>query len=437
MQTLIGLVGDRGLSLGILDALLAKGSLDTQTLEPALERAASRVRLDKRFVDRRGRLDTSNGKDWRMLALAVEELARTEIEPDALSVIEVLSFDGGSEIYRWLESRFADRLGLEAGALDTGGESDLYVVRSLEGLARLPRMKTLSLDAYGFVEERRSLRSLTDHPALEHIALIGAFDDDEALLTCSKLRFVSCPQPFALSVSTTTTLRERGVVVATSGWQWDGDGMKAVERAPAAPTAPVTEPRPRVIVVYRVRDVAPALSAHIPADSAVRECLFFLCAPESHLNAALFAALPEPPIAHVDEGVVLAKTMMDLLAIVPEFLSTVLQSASCSYGFHSGSAEEVEAFLVAEGATFSPIAPLLAQVCVLEVRTAVGLAVQEVKLQRMLRAGESPWSLPALGGGRFACLRAWVAESGIMMITPSGTTPLPALTDYTIVRESM
>ena len=217
------LVSDRGLQLGILCSLMMNQRIDTEVLGIVLEKAVAKLRADAAFWNAEGTPVLDGDNDYRMLGIAADLLGEVEVTEDDLATIRDLSFDGGGDIYMWLEQSLAVAIGLEDYELDTGGESDVYVVRSLEGLGRLPNLGRLSLDAYGFSDSTRSLLPLASAPALEEVYIQGDFSEAESLLRCPALRCVrygaypGVPIPDAI----VEQLRQKSVEVTTDPMRWD------------------------------------------------------------------------------------------------------------------------------------------------------------------------------------------------------------------------
>ena len=205
-------ISDPGIQLGALDALLRAGTLDTARLEPALVAAKAAIEAEPSFWNG-DELDLDDDHDYEMLALAVVALGDTEVTEAELGSVTSLSFDGGNDIYMWLEPGLAGALGLEDYRLDTGGESETYAVKSLEGVAGLPALEQLSLDAYGYSSSTRTLAPLRGHPALKRIVLAGKFTDQEALLACPALARVQFAAHEPLDGKVVDELRKKGVEV--------------------------------------------------------------------------------------------------------------------------------------------------------------------------------------------------------------------------------
>jgi len=205
-------IADAGLQLGALDALLHAGTLAADRLEPALVAAKAAIKAEPTFWNG-DELELGDDNDYEMLALAVVALGDLEVTEAELASVTSISFDGGNDIYMWLEPALADALGLESYQLDTGGESETYVVKSLDGIAGLPALEQLSLDAYGYTAQTRPLTPLRGHRALKRIVLAGKFSDPEALLACPALASVQFAAHEPLEPSVVEALRKKGVEV--------------------------------------------------------------------------------------------------------------------------------------------------------------------------------------------------------------------------------
>jgi hypothetical protein len=145
-------IPDSGLRLGILDALLGLGHLDEDDLRERL--------ADIRDPD----VDVDRESEDEWIAKALARLAEVEIDPDTLSEIEQLGFDGGNDIYMLIE---------ETLDIDTGGETDHYQLGSLDGIERLGGLRVLNLDGHGYRKAPLDLRPLRDHPTLQRVVLSG------------------------------------------------------------------------------------------------------------------------------------------------------------------------------------------------------------------------------------------------------------------------
>jgi hypothetical protein len=145
-------ITDSGLRLGIIEALLALGHLDEGDLSERLADIRDPdVEVDREYEDQ-----------W--IAQALARLAEVEIDPDTLTEIERLGFDGGNDIYMLIE---------EALDIDTGGETDHYQVGSLAGIERLTGLRVLNLDGHGYRKAALDLGPLRDHPTLARVVLSG------------------------------------------------------------------------------------------------------------------------------------------------------------------------------------------------------------------------------------------------------------------------
>jgi hypothetical protein len=145
-------IPDSGLRLGVLDALLQLGHLDEEQLRSKIASIPDpQVESPWEYED-----------EW--IAEALTRLAEVEIDPEHLSTIEGLDFDGGNDIYMLIE---------ETLDIDTGGETDHYQVGSLAGVERLTSLQSLNLDGHGYREAALDLGPLRDHPSLRRVVLSG------------------------------------------------------------------------------------------------------------------------------------------------------------------------------------------------------------------------------------------------------------------------
>lgn len=132
---------------------------------------------------------------------------------------------------------------------------------------------------------------------------------------------------------------------------------------------------PETMIVYRVADLPEGLARDLPADAGPRRCLFWIQPAGSAACQALMAALPEPEIDHVDEGLALASLVMRLggrggrlAAIVPPEIAD--GDEVYGLGFHAGPADVTEQFLRAAGHDLRPVSEILGGLAVVEVRAA-------------------------------------------------------------------
>lgn len=183
---------DGGLRLGVLDALACAGSgLDCSR---AFDEAARRIKADDTLHEGEGddrSLDLVSYQE-EVLRHAVAALGQVEFEASALEAVTWLGFDGGNEIYCMvIPEELASRLGCDDYDLDSGGETDAFEVRSLEGLQRLSALEVLHLDGHGFNDEGLDLTPLRAHPTLREITLTGTVLHPEVLLSVPGLEQVS------------------------------------------------------------------------------------------------------------------------------------------------------------------------------------------------------------------------------------------------------
>lgn len=172
-----------------------------------------------------------------------------------------------------------------------------------------------------------------------------------------------------------------------------------VGRAAAVPPAHVEHlDLGEAILVYRPGDLPSAVTQGLPADAGPRRCLFWLARSNSALPQRLFDAIPEPDLDHVGEGIQLVQGAARLLAQSPltaELLRPEevppggrITGGRYKAGFHTGDADQVEAWLRDQGARLLPIAPILARLLLIEVRDADGEPVSGLqKSSRVVNAG--------------------------------------------------
>ncbi|GAA1582509.1 DUF6892 domain-containing protein [Actinoplanes couchii] len=143
---------DRGLHLGVLDALLNAGALDPAALVTIVESTGPD-----------GPEDGYPGPGPR-LAASLTLLHAFGITEAQAAAVEAVDFDGGNEIYMLVEQTLD---------IDTGGESDDYIVASLAGERQLPGLRSLDLDGHGYRSAALDLTPLAGHPTLEKLLLTG------------------------------------------------------------------------------------------------------------------------------------------------------------------------------------------------------------------------------------------------------------------------
>ena len=177
-------IPDTGLRVGALGRLLETDHVDEATLDAALTPAVTKILAEADYwTEEDGERKPDLDYDEDMLQHGLDALAELELGTEALASVTGLDFDGGNEIYMWFEQRLAERLGLEGWELDTGGESELYVVSSFAGLERLTGLETLDLDAYGWSDKARDAAPFASLTGLRELNLMGAkLDGAEALL---------------------------------------------------------------------------------------------------------------------------------------------------------------------------------------------------------------------------------------------------------------
>jgi hypothetical protein len=183
---------DRGLHLGVLDALLNSGAIDADELKALVESTGPD-----------GPEDGYPGPGPRLDASLALLHARAVSATEAASV-DSLDFDGGNEIYMLVEQTLD---------IDTGGESDDYNVTSLEGVLQLPGLRSLDLDGHGYHPEPLDLTPLTGHPALTTLLLTGACTAAGALESLPALRDLDVTMARLDDPEVLTRLETRGVAI--------------------------------------------------------------------------------------------------------------------------------------------------------------------------------------------------------------------------------
>lgn len=181
---------DCGLHLGVLNALLDRGVI------PAAELTA--------IVDSAGLAVPDSDSGWDRLEAALPLLHAFPASSTEAAAIDRLDFDGGNDIYMWIE---------RALGIDTGGESGYYRVESLEGIHALSGLRSLDLDGYGYRPAALDLTPLTDHPALSSLFLSGECTVAGALESLPSLRDLSVWLADLDDPDVLTRLEVRGVTV--------------------------------------------------------------------------------------------------------------------------------------------------------------------------------------------------------------------------------
>jgi predicted DNA-binding WGR domain protein len=112
---------------------------------------AFKKKLQGFFKTLKTKFDIDEEEDEAILD-GLAQLHRVGIPRKAAAKIKRLGFDGGAEIYM----SFEDAIG--GDGFTTGGETDHYDVKSLEGIAALESLEALGLDCYGAsVKEKKPL----------------------------------------------------------------------------------------------------------------------------------------------------------------------------------------------------------------------------------------------------------------------------------------
>ncbi|OZV78751.1 hypothetical protein CA850_18630 [Micromonospora echinospora] len=158
---------DRGLHLGVLNALLDNDVVTEEDLTAIIESTGPD-----------GPDDGYPGPGPR-LAASLDLLHAVPVPSAAAAGITELDFDGGNDIYMLVE---------QALDIDTGGESDDYNVSSLEGIQALSGLESLDLDGHGYHPAPLDLTPLTGHPNLSKLFLTGDCTGAEALESLPALR---------------------------------------------------------------------------------------------------------------------------------------------------------------------------------------------------------------------------------------------------------
>jgi len=179
MQKIREAIPESGLYLGVIDQLLTLEEVTPEDLQAVLNAGIETIRkTEELWFDDDGEkvLDVDDCME-EILQIAVEAMGDLKVSQSQLARVTALDFDGGNEVYMWLECATAEALGLEGWELDTGGESELYLVRSLDGILSLPALEVLNLDAYGWTDSPRDASVLLKCKALKAVKQSSGLDD--------------------------------------------------------------------------------------------------------------------------------------------------------------------------------------------------------------------------------------------------------------------
>ncbi|GLY26367.1 hypothetical protein [Micromonospora sp. NBRC 101691] len=143
---------DRGLHLGVLNALLDNDVIAEEDLTAIIESTGP------------DSPDDGYPGPGPRLAASLDLLHAVAVPSAAAAAITDLDFDGGNDIYMLVEQTLD---------IDTGGESDDYNVSSLEGIQALSGLESLDLDGHGYHPAPLDLTPLTGHPTLSKLFLTG------------------------------------------------------------------------------------------------------------------------------------------------------------------------------------------------------------------------------------------------------------------------
>jgi hypothetical protein len=145
--------------------------------------------------------------EYELLQNGVKKLHALPLPAKHLAAITALDFDGGNNAY----------MSLEAGVgTETGGETDAYCLRSLEGITALTSLTTLDLDSHGGAPdgEQHDLAHLVGLNKLESLILHGSYVHAEALESLPSLQKLQLLGGTLDDMSVLDRLRARGVSIA-------------------------------------------------------------------------------------------------------------------------------------------------------------------------------------------------------------------------------
>ena len=196
---------DRGLHLGVLNALLASGAVAAADLVAIVESTGPD-----------GPEDGYPGPGPR-LAMSLHLLHAVAVPADEVAAITRLYFDGGNEIYMLIEQTLD---------IDTGGESDDYNVTSLEGIQALSGLESLDLDGHGYRSAPLDLTPLAGHPRLSVLCLTGFCASAVTLESLPRLRSLDAFHADLDDPEVPDRLAARGVTVRHS-WRRERAARRA------------------------------------------------------------------------------------------------------------------------------------------------------------------------------------------------------------------
>ncbi len=176
---------DAGLHIAVMGALLDQGALTEEVIRAALNQVSGDDDLDR-------------------LAAGIRVLHQMAFSEPDLETVQHLDFDGGNDIYMLLE---------ECADCYTGGETDDYELRSLEGLAKLSSLDALDLDGHGYRRADLDLHPLANHPTLQRVCLTGSVVNIASLESIAPLTALSVEGVTVDDPTVLDRLEDRGVAV--------------------------------------------------------------------------------------------------------------------------------------------------------------------------------------------------------------------------------
>lgn len=178
------------------------------------------------------------------------------------------------------------------------------------------------------------------------------------------------------------------------------------------------------IYLYRLDDLPAELTADIPSDAGLRNCLFWVTK-EKRAVAGLFSEIPEASCDHVEKGLRVAQLVGQVALSSDRFAHRIRTRGgsgtryestniatnpwpspkSLNLGFHTGDADEVEAWLLNRGVHVLPIGDVLKDLIFLQVDDAN--AALEARLETVSTGKRT--TVESIAPGIF-CLDAGVVE---------------------------
>ena len=207
-------IPDGGLRLGLIEQWLSAEIMPDTT--KMFDAALTKIRADEELwfeEDGVRQLDLEESSVVDAILLhAVEATADLAVQQDMLDRVTKLQFDGGNDVYNdLLPEALSSRLECEEWELDTGGETEVFSVNSLDGIDKLANLESLDLDAHGFRKGGHDLTPLQGHAKLGELRLTGVAAGANVLTSLTALTKLDGADGLPEAVK--AALVERGVAV--------------------------------------------------------------------------------------------------------------------------------------------------------------------------------------------------------------------------------